>query len=31
LRPIRPEDASIEREFVHGLSEQSRFLRFMFA
>ena len=30
LRPIRPEDASIEREFVHGLSEQSRFLRFMF-
>jgi acetyltransferase len=30
LRPIRPEDATIEREFVHGLSEQSKFLRFMF-
>jgi len=30
LRPIRPEDATIEKEFVHGLSEQSKFLRFMF-
>jgi len=30
LRPIRPEDATLEREFVHGLSEQSKFLRFMF-
>jgi acetyltransferase len=30
LRPIRPEDATIEREFVRGLSEQSKFLRFMF-
>jgi acetyltransferase len=30
LRPIRPEDASIEYAFVHGLSEQSKFLRFMF-
>jgi len=30
LRPIRPEDAAIESAFVHGLSEQSKFLRFMF-
>jgi acetyltransferase len=30
LRPIRPEDAAIEHAFVHGLSEQSKFLRFMF-
>jgi acetyltransferase len=30
IRPIRPEDAKIEAAFVHGLSEQSRFLRFMF-
>jgi acetyltransferase len=30
LRPIRPEDARIEREFVNRLSEESRFLRFMF-
>jgi acetyltransferase len=30
LRPIRPEDATMERAFVHGLSEQSKFLRFMF-
>jgi len=30
IRPIRPEDAAMESEFVHGLSEQSRFLRFMF-
>jgi acetyltransferase len=30
IRPIRPEDAQIERDFVHRLSEQSRFLRFMF-
>jgi acetyltransferase len=28
LRPIRPEDAGIEREFVEGLSEQSRYMRF---
>ncbi len=28
LRPIRPEDAAIEREFVEGLSEQSRYMRF---
>ena len=31
LRPIRPEDAVIEREFVNGLSEKSRYLRFMYA
>ena len=30
VRPIRPEDAEIERDFVHRLSEHSRFLRFMF-
>jgi acetyltransferase len=30
IRPIRPEDAAIENAFVHGLSEQSKFLRFMF-
>jgi acetyltransferase len=31
IRPIRPEDAIIEREFVNGLSEQSRYLRFMYS
>ena len=30
IRPIRPEDAGIERDFVNGLSEQSKFLRFMY-
>ena len=30
IRPIRPEDAAMESAFVHGLSEQSKFLRFMF-
>jgi acetyltransferase len=30
IRPIRPEDAALESAFVHGLSEQSKFLRFMF-
>ncbi|MFZ5466517.1 MAG: GNAT family N-acetyltransferase [Pseudomonadota bacterium] len=29
LRPIRPEDAEIEQAFVRGLSEESRYLRFM--
>ncbi|WP_019572084.1 bifunctional acetate--CoA ligase family protein/GNAT family N-acetyltransferase [Thioalkalivibrio sp. ALMg3] len=29
LRPIRPEDAAIEQEFVRSLSEKSRYLRFM--
>jgi len=31
VRPIRPEDAIIEREFVNGLSDQSKYLRFMYA
>lgn len=31
IRPIRPEDAVLEREFVNGLSERSRYLRFMLA
>jgi acetyltransferase len=31
IRPIRPEDAVIEREFVNSLSEQSRYFRFMYA
>lgn len=31
VRPIRPEDASIERTFVEGLSEESRYFRFMHA
>ncbi|MEW5837774.1 MAG: bifunctional acetate--CoA ligase family protein/GNAT family N-acetyltransferase [Pseudomonadota bacterium] len=29
LRPIRPEDAEMEQAFVHSLSEESRYLRFM--
>lgn len=29
IRPIRPEDAELEQEFVHNLSEESRFFRFM--
>lgn len=29
IRPIRPEDSEIEREFVDGLSEQSRRFRFL--
>ncbi|MEO0996915.1 MAG: GNAT family N-acetyltransferase [Pseudomonadota bacterium] len=31
IRPIRPEDAGLEREFVDGLSDRSRYLRFMYA
>jgi acetyltransferase len=31
IRPIRPEDAELEREFVDGLSDRSRYLRFMYA
>jgi acetyltransferase len=31
IRPIRPEDAVLERDFVNSLSERSRFLRFMYA
>lgn len=29
IRPIRPEDASIEQTFVRGLSAESRYFRFM--
>jgi acetyltransferase len=29
IRPIRPEDAEIERNFVRNLSEQSKYFRFM--
>jgi acetyltransferase len=29
IRPIRPEDAEIEQEFVHNLSQESRYFRFM--
>jgi acetyltransferase len=29
LRPIRPEDAEMEKEFVRDLSENSRYFRFM--
>ncbi len=31
IRPIRPEDAEIEREFVKGLSSEAKYLRFMSA
>jgi acetyltransferase len=30
VRPIRPEDASAERAFVAGLSDESRYRRFMY-
>ena len=29
IRPIRPEDAEIEQEFVRNLSDESRYYRFM--
>ena len=29
IRPIRPDDAALEQEFVRGLSEDSRYNRFM--
>ena len=29
IRPIRPEDAKIEQEFVHNLSDESKYYRFM--
>lgn len=29
VRPIRPEDRQIEREFVQGLSNESKYFRFM--
>lgn len=31
IRPIQPEDAEIEWEFVHNLSQESKYLRFMSA
>ncbi|HEX7081963.1 MAG TPA: bifunctional acetate--CoA ligase family protein/GNAT family N-acetyltransferase [Gammaproteobacteria bacterium] len=31
IRPIRPEDALIEKRFVENLSERSRYLRFMYS
>jgi acetyltransferase len=30
VRPIRPEDADMERTFVNGLSEQTRYYRFFY-
>jgi acetyltransferase len=30
VRPIRPEDAALERAFVDGLSEQTRYYRFFY-
>jgi acetyltransferase len=29
IRPIKPEDAGIEQDFIRNLSDQSRFFRFM--
>ena len=29
IRPIMPEDAELEQEFVHGLSAESKYFRFM--
>ncbi len=29
IRPIRPEDAEIEQDFVHSLSEETKYFRFM--
>ena len=29
IRPIRPEDADIEKDFVHRLSERTKYFRFM--
>lgn len=31
IRPIRPEDAELERAFVDGLSARSRYLRFQYS
>jgi len=30
VRPIRPEDAALERAFVHGLSDETRYYRFFY-
>ncbi len=29
IRPIRPEDASMEKDFVHSLSERTKYFRYM--
>ncbi len=29
IRPIRPEDAELEKDFVHGLSDDTKYFRFM--
>lgn len=29
IRPIRPDDGELQQDFVRGLSEQSRYMRFM--
>ncbi len=29
IRPIRPEDADLEQTFVHGLSDEAKYFRFM--
>ncbi len=29
IRPIRPEDADLEKTFVHGLSDEAKYFRFM--
>jgi acetyltransferase len=29
IRPIRPEDAEMEQDFVRGLSDQTKYFRFM--
>jgi acetyltransferase len=29
IRPIRPEDANLEKDFVHRLSERTKYFRFM--
>jgi len=31
IRPMRPEDAAIEQEFVRNLSEKAKYFRFMYA
>ncbi len=31
IRPIRPEDAEIEAEFIRNLSDEAKFFRFMYA
>jgi acetyltransferase len=30
VRPIRPEDAELERAFVHGLSDEAKYFRFFY-